>query len=31
MSNRHSAAPSQKLRGNEWRVLPLLAPYVLEY
>jgi ATP-binding cassette, subfamily B, heavy metal transporter len=31
MSNRHSAAPRQKLRGNEWRVLPLLAPYVLEY
>ena len=27
----HSAAPSQKLRGNEWRVLALLAPYVLEY
>src|SRR6266481_5170493 len=27
----HSAAPAQRLRGNEWRVLGLLAPYVLEY
>ena len=22
---------NSKLRGNEWRVLGLLAPYVLEY
>ena len=27
----HSSAPAQRLRGNEWRVLRLLAPYVLEY
>ena len=27
----HSSAPAQRLRGNEWRVLGLLAPYVLEY
>jgi len=27
----HSSAPTQRLRGNEWRVLGLLAPYVLEY
>ena len=27
----HSQAPAQRLRGNEWRVLRLLAPYVLEY
>ena len=27
----HSSAPTQRLRGNEWRVLPLLAPYVWEY
>src|SRR3954471_3022959 len=26
-----SSAPAQRLRGNEWRVLRLLAPYVLEY
>ena len=26
-----SQAPAQRLRGNEWRVLGLLAPYVLEY
>src|SRR4051812_36903519 len=25
------AAPGQRLRGNEWRVLRLLAPYVLEF
>ena len=27
----HSAAPSQPLRGNEWRALGTLAPYLLEY
>jgi ATP-binding cassette, subfamily B, heavy metal transporter len=27
----HSSAPAQRLRGNEWRVLGLLAPYVMEY
>src|SRR5258708_38814171 len=27
----HTSAPTQRLRGNEWRVLGLLAPYVLEY
>jgi len=27
----HSAAPTPRLRGTEWRVLGLLAPYVLEY
>src|SRR6266571_4684438 len=27
----HSAAPVQKLRGNEWRALGTLAPYLLEY
>ena len=27
----HSAAPTQSLRGNEWRVLGTLVPYVLEY
>jgi ATP-binding cassette, subfamily B, heavy metal transporter len=27
----HSSAPTQRLRGNEWRVLGLLAPYVMEY
>jgi ATP-binding cassette subfamily B protein len=27
----HSEPPAQRLRGNEWRVLRLLAPYVLEY
>src|SRR3954467_5432099 len=27
----HNAAPTQKLRGNEWRVLGLLMPYLLEY
>jgi ATP-binding cassette subfamily B protein len=27
----HHSAPTQRLRGSEWRVLPLLAPYVLEY
>jgi ATP-binding cassette subfamily B protein len=31
MPNGHHSAPSHKLRGNEWRVLPLLAPYVMEY
>ena len=27
----HNAAPTQKLRGNEWRVLGTLVPYLLEY
>jgi ATP-binding cassette subfamily B protein len=27
----HGSAPAQKMRGNEWRVLGLLAPYVLEF
>jgi ATP-binding cassette subfamily B protein len=27
----HSAAPVQKLRGNEWRALGTLVPYLLEY
>jgi ABC-type transport system involved in Fe-S cluster assembly fused permease/ATPase subunit len=27
----HSAAPTQSLRGSEWRVLGTLVPYVLEY
>ncbi len=27
----HRSAPTERLRGNEWRVLRLLAPYVLEY
>src|SRR5258705_3425744 len=27
----HNSAPTQRLSGNEWRVLPLLAPYVWEY
>src|ERR1700704_556921 len=27
----HGSAPAQKMRGNEWRVLRLLAPYVLEF
>jgi ATP-binding cassette subfamily B protein len=31
MANGQHSAPAQKLRGNEWRVLALLAPYVLEY
>ena len=26
----HRSAPTQRLRGNEWRVLRILAPYVLE-
>ena len=30
-SHGHRAAPASRLRGNEWRVLALLAPYVLEY
>jgi ATP-binding cassette subfamily B protein len=28
---RHSAAPQQKLSGNEWRALASLAPYLSEY
>lgn len=31
MASTHHAAPAQRLRGNEWRVLRLLAPYVLEF
>ncbi|MDX1376207.1 MAG: ABC transporter ATP-binding protein/permease, partial [Burkholderiales bacterium] len=27
----HRAAPTQPLSGNEWRVLPLLVPYLWEY
>ena len=27
----HNAAPTQKLHGNEWRVLGTLVPYLLEY
>jgi ATP-binding cassette subfamily B protein len=27
----HSAAPAQKLRGNEWRALGTLVPYLWEY
>jgi ATP-binding cassette subfamily B protein len=27
----HQAAPTQRLRGNEWRVLKELAPYLWEY
>ncbi|HEV7477627.1 MAG TPA: ABC transporter transmembrane domain-containing protein, partial [Burkholderiales bacterium] len=27
----HDAAPSGRLRGNEWRALGRLAPYLLEY
>src|SRR5258707_15244639 len=27
----HNSAPTQRLRGSEWRVLGLLAPYVMEY
>jgi ATP-binding cassette subfamily B protein len=27
----HSSAPTQALRGNEWRVVGLLAPYLWEY
>jgi ABC-type transport system involved in Fe-S cluster assembly fused permease/ATPase subunit len=27
----HRAAPTQPLKGSEWRVLPLLLPYLWEY
>ncbi|HYR35265.1 MAG TPA: ABC transporter ATP-binding protein/permease [Burkholderiales bacterium] len=27
----HNSAPTQKLRGNEWRAVGALLPYVLEY
>jgi ATP-binding cassette subfamily B protein len=27
----HDAAPTQKLRGNEWRAVGALVPYLLEY
>src|SRR5690348_11876615 len=30
-SSAHPAAPAQRLRGNECRVLRLLAPYVMAY
>jgi ATP-binding cassette subfamily B protein len=28
---RHSAAPGERLKGNEWRALGTLIPYLLEY
>jgi ATP-binding cassette, subfamily B, heavy metal transporter len=28
---RHSAAPAQRLKGNEWRAIGVLLPYLLEY
>src|SRR6195256_6524732 len=31
VANPHSSGPTPRLRGSEWRVLPLLAPYVWEY
>jgi len=30
-SGHHSAAPTQPLRGNEWRAVGLLLPYLWEY
>jgi ATP-binding cassette subfamily B protein len=27
----HSAAPTQRLRGNEWKAVATLVPYLLEY
>ncbi|HEV3008115.1 MAG TPA: ABC transporter transmembrane domain-containing protein, partial [Burkholderiales bacterium] len=27
----HSGAPTQRLRGNEWKALATLLPYLLEY
>ena len=27
----HSAAPAQKLRGNEWRSVGVLLPYLMEF
>src|SRR5512145_1670213 len=27
----HSAAPTQRLRGNEWKAVPALLPYLWEY
>src|SRR2546425_10842808 len=27
----HSSAPTQRLRGSEWRALRILLPYLLEY
>src|SRR5919109_3524387 len=27
----HSAAPTQRLRGNEWKALAALLPYLWEY
>jgi ATP-binding cassette subfamily B protein len=31
MAAHHDAAPTQRLRGNEWRALGTLLPYLLEY
>jgi len=31
MAAHHNAAPTQRLRGNEWRALGTLVPYLLEY
>ena len=27
----HRAAPIERLKGNEWRALRILLPYLLEY
>src|SRR2546425_11876081 len=27
----HRAAPTERLKGNEWRALRILLPYLLEY
>ena len=31
MARAHSSAPTQRLRGTEWRAFGLLLPYLLEY
>ena len=31
MAAHHNSAPTQRLRGNEWRALGTLVPYLLEY
>src|SRR5262245_26618436 len=31
MAAHHNAAPTQRLRGNEWKALGTLLPYLLEY
>src|SRR3954466_268385 len=31
MAQHHHAAPGGRLRGNEWRALGTLLPYLLEY